>query len=549
MADGEFYNLNNPDVAFDSFLDAMQQFSPGNVSLELIASENKNLLKTLTEFDPLLMASTFSGLLVEPALQSNCLRLELLVHLSLSSAHGKRKPNAKIVSRLFNKLGEGWAGRYEDPAEDVFVSSIATPRGNYRILEGIWESAGFYLQRVVNIVETLPHAAYYDWIRESVYALLRLSDTVCERTQLTRNQLGNPIPLDELPQEVLNSLGSLRSSVSFSEADLKAIDVSVEHLAEFGFDPAPRSNLKKETIGHSTLERFPVAHRNGEFFFLLPTSMSAAIRRYVFEKLGRVDLREALIGSLDLEYTRLFSATHLLGGQMGAPIIFRRTEHGLLAGVLEGVDRGRYVNFVFFIDTLEGFESTGLIGTNPNPTQLADDIERCIDKSYESACEISGFCGMLTLLVGCGIGRREVYCDSNKKRENWRFECLSAPDLLTLSWVPEFKPLSLWRLLETQERVQALGVELQNVNGLLNLVAWGRLLGGHLVPHGEIPDNFCTGDVENFVAIEQNALRHLRHEVAVLWDTHVAIDVHGRWLQVRKKDRDCLKKTATYLFM
>ena len=44
----------------------------------------------------------------------------------------------------------------EDPSEDVFVTLVNTPRGNYRIFEGISEGAGFYLQRVLNVIEKMP---------------------------------------------------------------------------------------------------------------------------------------------------------------------------------------------------------------------------------------------------------------------------------------------------------------------------------------------------------------------------------------------------------
>ncbi|SRR5213592_1850843 len=118
-------------------------------------------------------------------------------------------------------------------------------------------------------------------------------------------------------------------------------------------------SLAKDTIGHSTLERFPVAHRDGKFIFLLPTATSAAIRRYAFEQLHSLGLREALTASLAEEYSRLFSETPLLGERRGAPIQFQKTEDGLIAGVTRRIDNGLYLNLVFFVDNLKGFETTG----------------------------------------------------------------------------------------------------------------------------------------------------------------------------------------------
>ncbi len=79
--------------------------------------------------------------------------------------------------------------------------------------------------------------------------------------------------------------------------------------------------------------------------------------------------------------------------------------------------------------------------------------------------------------------------------------------------------------------------ELQNINGLLNMVAWARLLGGHLIPHGQMPEDFGRGNVPSLIMIEQNALRRVRHEVMVQWNPHVTQDVHGQWIKVRRDEK------------
>jgi hypothetical protein len=103
-------------------------------------------------------------------------------------------------------------------------------------------------------------------------------------------------------------------------------------------------------------------------------------------------------------------------------------------------------------------------------------------------------------------------------------------------------PLFLWKLREAQERLAALGVELQNANGLLNLVAWVRSQRGHLVPHAEVPVEFAEGDGPKFILIEQNALRMLRHEAATSWDAQVVQNAQGEWIKVRKPDQSQFKE-------
>lgn len=538
---------DNARANLDDYLTEMEILGLGRVNLKMITEESGETLTELSDYDPLSLASTFGGLLALPELQSNCIRLETLVHVALANGRGKRKPNPTIISRLFSELGKSIAGWKEDPAEDVFVTSVSTPRGNFRVLEGVWECAGFYLQRLVNTLETLPAGPLYDHMREAVYALLCLSDAVCERAGLRRHQLGNDTPVDRLPRDALSSLSSLRRLVKFSEADLAARGIATEHLAEFGFDPAKRTGLAAESIGHTTLERFPVAHRNGEFYFVLPTATSASIRRYVIENMHAMKLREAFVVGLADEYARLFSNIPLVGGKVGA-IEFRKIGKNILAGVMTPIDKGRYLNLVFFMDTLKEFEVQGLVGANRNSADLSDDIEGWVEHAHQQACRDPDFREGLTLLVGCGVGRGIVSVMPKLNRPDWRIESVSASDLLTLSWLPKFKPLSLSRIFDAEDRLRTLGVELQNINGLLNLVAWCRSLDGHLVPHEHLPNEFGEGVGPKFVMIEQNALRGARHQVADYWDPHVVQEVGGRWTRVRKDGESVFAEERTQPF-
>lgn len=507
-----------------------------------LASRNTALFGRFREFDPVKLAATFGGLLTVPELQSNCLRLEVLVHLSLALGHGERKPNDALIKEAFGTLDEGWCGRCEDPAEDVFAASIATPRGNFRILEGTWESAAFFLQRFLNIVESMPVTSGYDFIRDCVYAILKLSDAVCERAKLIRNQIGNDIPAAALPDKIARQLSSIRRAVRFSHADLVKLNISTDHLAVFGFNPADRNGILKETIGHSTLERYPVISRNGEFVFAMPTAVSVAIRRFVIDRMDVAKMRPAFLNSLASEYAETFSRTHLGGASRGAPIEFQATKNGLFAGVLTKAERGRFLNFIFFVDTLEGFERSGFSGLNSIAKESESDVNAWIDQSYETAKKEKGFIDGVTLLISCGVGRGTACSFALTERPNWRVEFISAADLYTFSWIDGVKPIFLWQLFEAQDKVRSLGVHLQNMNGLLNMVAWMRALEGHLIPHAQLPDNFIENGGSAVIMIEQNGLRTLRHEVANCWDAHVELDVAGHWCRVRKESESLFEE-------
>lgn len=521
----------------------------GGIPLSSIAAEHDELLREIREFDPLALASCFGALLTVPELQSNCARLEVLTHLCLASAFGTRKPTKKIVSRLFKVLGDGMTGLQEDPAEDIFVSVIVTPRGNFRVLEGIWESAGFHTQRVLNALEMACgyRAATFTPMLNAVYAMLKLSDLVCERSGLPRYVMGNASPESRIPTKVLEELKALRSRISFREDQLVEAGISVSEIAEFGFDPSARFALISQVIGHSSLERHPIAFRDDEFRLLLPTAATAAIRRFVIERLQEANLGEFFASLLAHELADSVKGITLLGDRMGAPIEFQRTDNGALAGVMYPADRGRIISFVFFADTLEGFSAAGgLVGAYPakNAEGLRLDVENWIDHAYQAARKNPGFRDGITLLVGCGVGRAILDVTPRRQRDNWRVEFVSAPDLFTLSSVPDFNPLSLWRLLAGRDRLEEVGVELFNINGLLNLVGWARSLGGHLVPHADMPAEFGSSDAGNFVMVEQNALLRVRREVAEKDDRHAIQTIDGKWVSTRRDSQSIFDEDA-----
>ncbi|MFK0299582.1 hypothetical protein ACIQTU_10220 [Brevundimonas sp. NPDC090276] len=519
---------------FDQLMAAMHLDAHERRTVGMIGREAPKLVKRMVAYDPLSLAATFAGLLTVPDLQSNCPRLEMLIHQSLGSAKGRKKADAAIVRTAFDIAGEGRCGRLEDPAEDLFVRNITTKRGNFRIIEGIWESGGFYLQRVVNVVEMMPDVPVFNEIRDSVYALLGVSEMVCERAGLSRYELGETSPHEKFPGELTGMIGSVRNRVCFTQAELKAAGIDHEHLIPFVFDPRQRAHILEDEFINARLERWPLVWNEDQFLLLLPTAVSPAIRRFVIEEIDGVACREPFLGNLAADYAKHFSELPLLGGGMGADIEFRRANSGLLAGVTQAVDRGRVMNLVFVLDDLKGFESGGLASLPPDANAVAKDIDVWIDHASERARKSPSFVAGISLVVGCGIGRG-IMNYINVSRPDWRVVMISAPDLQTLSWTPDFKPLTLWRLLDAQDRIEELGLGLHNINGLLNLVAWMRSLDGHLVPHGDLPDDFMREGMPSFLMVQQDLLRDLRQEVAREHDPHAVLDPRGVWRRVSKE--------------
>ncbi|HUY85962.1 MAG TPA: hypothetical protein VMU77_02515, partial [Acidimicrobiales bacterium] len=422
----------------------------------------------------------------------------------------------------------------EDPSEDVFVTLVNSPRGNYRILEGVWEGNGFRLQRVLNVVERMPETAPFAQIRNSVYAMLALSDEIAERAGLRENLLGREMPLDAIPAEIADRLSRYRRLVSFSEEDLAGLKISMDSLREFVFDPDQRPELATQEIGHTELERRPIAVHGGTAHLLLPTAVATAITRFVIESIfsmGEVDTFER---ALSREFSELFAETPILGAHTGAHLEFRKIPGGRIGALMRHADPGRLLLLIFFVDGLGGFLEAGMNGANPDPDALSEVISGHLRQASVEAEKQVNFLDGVCLLVGCGLGRNIIYAMPDDLPDLWRLEVISAYDLGTLSWLPGFDMLSIWRLLDSVAAIEREGATLLNVNGLLNLIACCKQLDGHLVPHGNLPDGFISPGKEAVIQVPQNALRDLRHEILAEWNPRRILDPDGRWVRVRK---------------
>lgn len=521
----------------DDFVLRMTAQTINQPTLQDFANAHPSLMTQLARMSPVQAASAFAGLLTMPELQSNCLRLETLVHLAIAGARGRDKPTDAFIRSAFRTMGEGFCGRMEDPAEDMFVATVRTGQGNSKLLEGMWEGNSFYLQRMINTLDAMPHGTGYDEMRDSVHALLTLSDLVCERSKLGRWQLGSGMPADRLGASTFGSPAAKSRRVRVSIAEIEQAGIDPLSLAPFLFTPQDRASLTSERLGNSSVERRPLIREGDDLLLILPTAVGAAIRMHIVERMEAAGMRRPLTGGLAIEYARHFANVQMLGGQLGTALSFRQTGHGAVAGTTVMIDKGRYLNLVFYTDDLKDFAATGLAGLNPDGDGLGKTISEVIDDAYCQVAIRPDFVDGISLVIGCGIGRGISLDFLRKDYPHWKVEFTSAYDLDTLSWAPRFKPLSLWRLLDSAEKVGALGAGLHNINGLINLVAWARSLDGHLVPHAALPDDFGGNGQADLLMVDQTSLRSLRHEVATYHDARTVQDIDGTWIAVRR-DRD-----------
>jgi hypothetical protein len=519
---------------FDDFLEATQSMQFAAPSLGKLAELHPSLIADFKKLDAVKTAATYAGLLTHPELQANCLTLEILIHLALAYGQGRTLPMQRFFQKSFQILRDGYSGLMEDPAEDVFVSLVNTPAGNFRIFEGLREANGFYLQRILNVVDTMPDTRGYNNLRSSINALLKLSDAVASQRALRENILGAEFPAKTLPKGIADHLAASRDLVTFTDDDLRQLEIDKNALARFLFVPQRRGDLLAQQLGNTHLERYPLISTGELLYFVLPTATGSAITRLVIEWLSAGGMAKTFESHLAQDFARLYSETQLLGGRSRAELNFRRISGGLVGGFMIEPDPGRFLNLIFFVDGLDGFSENSFAGMNADPEALSSAVDEEMRLAEQYSRQQVNFLDGISILVGCGYGRGLRSSTEQKPPQNWRFLWLSAHDLITLSWTQDFDALSVWRVLDAVDAIHGHGVSLQNINGFLNLVAWSRELNGHLIPHGSLPSEFLKEGIHGTVSVRQNALRELRHEVLAEWNPRRVLDSDGRWVRVRK---------------
>jgi hypothetical protein len=215
---------------------------------------------------------------------------------------------------------------------------------------------------------------------------------------------------------------------------------------------------------------------------------------------------------------------------------FQKLKQGAACSVGTQVDQGRYIQFVFILDSLTGWEGGELSSINEDFDELSEVISKVAGTFRGEIESGADFREGIILIVGCGVGRPMTAQLPSKGDPRWHIEFLSAADLLTLSWLEKFNGLGLFRLIHAQKQLEKSGIRLQNINGLLNLIAWQRALDGHLVPHDELPDEFVEVGRQSNIVIEQAGLKELRREVYQSWDPHMVYDMSGALVLVRRQN-------------
>ena len=487
----------------------------------------KQLLAGVKSIDSSLL---FASLLLHPKYQANCVRLEALVHLAITTTGGNGEFSLSNAQRCFDDLGEGSCGIREDPIEDVFVNVVVTERGSYRVLEGIWESGGFYLQRFLDVLATVPNNNFFSELRESTHALLTLSDRLCRRFGLSRYTVGAPYPSQRLGEGDVSKESSER--LKFTEANLQQMRLTKSDLKPFILTDEWRQRLFEIPIGQSPLQQLPLIALDDGVAFGLPSATTYAIRMYLTRSLIDGGYRTALTQQLGNAYLQLFKHTPSFGLPRQYPLRFANKPLKT-AECFEQVDSGRYVHKLFVLDDLDGVKGSGVSGVNESILKHANAVYDIVVRARDHGRKQAGFRKGLTLIITCGIGRGGVLPIPDVGTD-WSVEAISSPDLVTLAWTKKLDLPKLWKILDAFDQLEHAGIKLFNINGMLNLIGWMKSNDWQVVPHSQVPKDFRLGGC---LQLATNFLLDLRASVAVDSD-RVGIGHPTKGVVACRKDRD-----------
>ena len=399
----------------------------------------------------------------------------------------------------------------EDPTEDVFVTRVIFYGRNYRILEGLYEANGHYLQHILHVVERLPERDEFATIKRGCKALLSLSDLLCDRAGLDAFIEGSELPLKAFPITKVPTMKRLATLTTFSYRDLAAAGCDANWLGRFILSHVMR-NVGWISGERNAFDKQPLLDTGSEIIVGLPSALGAAIREAVIESFigtgGEVLLQMGLLRS----QTDALSQNPMVR-TAGIPTTAITPNNPLVPSPPVEIEPGYWIHFVLLTDDFGGFEDGGLCGTSSRGTATASALQVEVDQASEYCRAQPGFKVGLTFIVLCGFGRTIGL--SVNDAEDWIIQGGSDYDADVMGWLHDFDFSELIRMCVMERDLASKGFEIFSASGLLAKVGFAYANRRHLVHHESMPDEFESGIsyIPTNAALKLRADHHSRLDI------------------------------------
>ena len=503
--------------------------------IPLFAPELDRTVSSLKKYDPESAIPLLAGLLTMPELEANTMRIETLVHLSVAHCQGNTRIRFADIDVLLNgHLGKTQIATFEDPPEDVFVTNIETDVANFLIFQSIWASNDYYLQVVMDVLGDSEVPSECRDLLVPALALLTLSDRVAKRVGLERWKSTPSTPNRPVTLPLESRTGNHAKAVTFTVDDLNALNIERDWLTPFVFEYRDRHTLGSETIGNTSLERYPLVELDGRLILALPHAVSPAIRRFVLGTLERTGHLEPFSAALaEHQAEQVYDGLWELKDDSEPLKLIPPRNRNIppFHAQLLKYDSDKYIHVVLLHDYIDGIYE-GTLGSFQRftPEQEENLLQYLSDvSSYCSS--FPGFTEGFTLIVFGGLGRG-IAVNTPDLPDKWYFSLLSTPDLLTLGTSGGRPVRSYLKFIKYLKWTESKGVVFADVNGDFNLYCCWRSNNYRLVPH-DMPA--ASGSV---IIAEADFVQSTREKVRVLADRHALQTIDGIYVPAIRANKD-----------
>jgi hypothetical protein len=472
------------------------------------------------------------GLSLSPEYQSNHLRILTLLQVALVRATGKRRASCSNLASMLNGLRDHDAGRNEDPAEDVFVSGVSTPDGDFKIFNGIYTGADFSLQRVLDAVLSQDFPAH-DLLAEGCRALLTLSNAIAQRCGFSANEYAPSQQWQDRWPVRLSPLIKRGRAVRFSPAELSELSVRREHLSPFLLEKV--DGLLDAPYGYTALGRRPLLSDGTGVTIPIPSLISPALRLHFAHAVARRDAPRKVVA----DFHQLQLARWLLYDLPIRGARALRNEHlsvpepefelpGDYAHAVVQFDADKLAHLVLLEADWTNPPDRAIHQTRDASFEFEHGLASHLRHSFDALCSRQSLQRGLTLVVYDSPGWGLNFKLSRDLAPDWYVVGLSAYSLSMLLADPDFSLLDLWKMLREERRMAEMGVRLALWPDMLNYWSIWRTMHGTFWPRGIDLREFGLFSADTSRIQEQVA------NVRLLRSAHAARSPTGEWQRVER---------------
>ena len=460
--------------------------------------------------------SVLGGLMTEPLLQANHIRLDWAMRLAIAFCRGERTATRQQLDRLINHyLVETKVSHREDPNEDFFVVPIGTTAGEFLVLRGQWENGGLLTENVLAAFEALPDAEPKADATRICFALLKLSDAVLRRARLDRYALGQGERAAPIKLPSQEKLRSLARRVKFTWAELDELGIAEADIRPFILDPDWSHTLLNSEPGDSFIDFRPLIATQSGVILAAPTNVTTAVRALL--------IGTAIQGGMErrLQFNLLDTQAEML-----RECEFLRPERAAVARLgntaarqyMKPISLGHFVHVIHVADNFDGFPDIAFGSLPPRNHQLEHAIAVSVDRAKQTARARTDFVAGLTFCFVGGWGRPYEF-GIPQPDADWPLIVLTPADAFAMAKCEDGSLKDAWRLILQLQKVEDQGFALESANGFANLFQWWRETHLTLVPDDmtevEPPygihyplDGILAVRREGLEAIDRRVLRH-----------------------------------------